>query len=202
MTNTVQLILAFGLLAVEIIGIAIYAIVSSEWWARLYSDKIEKATIHVWNGKGWDPKKGQLISVIKGEYIYAYNWYKQIFEVHCPKDYPVQYEKRKREVRAQPGRYLALPLSIEDKSGAGYTEAMLAQGQLVYATVALIKTLKKSGIQITATMLIIGALVIIALVGGIWYYQSHNKASETKPTVTTSTNTTHSTTIPTIKVNP
>jgi hypothetical protein len=180
MSINTEIMLVMIILVLEILGIIIYAIVTSDWFAKKFADKIENATVHVWNGKGYEPVKGKLINIVSGEYIYQYRWFKAYQEVHCPASYKIQYEKRRRIIFAQAGRYLPIPIFPQDESIKNYSEAMLSQGQLVYSCVELVKTLKKSGIQITATMLLIIGLVILAAGGGIWYFNSKNH--KTTPT--------------------
>lgn len=188
MTYHAQLLIAESITAIEVIGILIVLFIRSSWLRKYFGNKIEHATIHVWVGGAFDPVKGKLIHVVDGTYLYRYKYYNIYREVCCPPDYPIIYENGKREVRAQVGRYRALPLFTEGES-ANSSESILASGQLVEVFVNIVKSIKKKGIQITGTMILI-ILLVIALIGaGTYLYMRSQKKAVTpvnnKPAITT-----------------
>ena len=174
MSYHMQLLLSESITGIEILGILAVLFVRSSWLRKFFGNKIENATVHVWVGGAFDPVKGKLIHVVDGTYWYRFKYYNVYREVCCPRDYPIIYENGKREVRAQVGRYRALPLFIEGES-TNTSESILASGQLVEVFVNIVKSIKKKGLQITGTMIAIILLVLVLIGGGAWLYMRSQK---------------------------
>jgi hypothetical protein len=168
-----MMILAFVVIGLEIIAIIVYVLLSSEWLAKFFYDKIENATVHVWNGKGYQPVKATLIdtTII---YTYRYKIYGTYHHVGVPDSYPVQYEKRRRMIYAQIGT--VIPIALPGKEAIKYCESEIASNMAIESVKAAFMAIKKKGFQLSLTMILIGVLVIAAIGGGIWYYTSHNKS--------------------------
>jgi hypothetical protein len=81
MSFRTEFIFALVLIGLEIVGVLVYVILHSEWIASFYGDKLEKATIHIKNGKGTTPVDGKLYDIINGEYIYTFLWAGQRYDV-------------------------------------------------------------------------------------------------------------------------
>lgn len=184
MSITAQFYLLLSFVMAEMVGVVIYAIVSSEWFARKFSDKIENATVHVWNGKGYDPVKGQLIDTTLYE-TYRYKIHGEFHTVDLNGDYPVVYEKRKRVIYATIGRVWADTIPGHDP--IRYSESENATKMCKESVREAFKALKKNGLQLSAAMILIICLVLAAIGGGAWYYTSHNKKAvvTNQPKVTT-----------------
>jgi hypothetical protein len=188
MSYHMQLLLSESITGIEILGILAVLFVRSSWLRKFFGNKIENATVHVWVGGAFDPVKGKLIHVVDGTYWYRFKYYNVYREVCCPRDYPIIYENGKREVRAQVGRYRALPLFTEGES-TNSSESILASGQLVEVFVNIVKSIKKKGLQITGAMIAI-ILLILVLIGGAGYlYMRSQKKTTTsvnnQPSITT-----------------
>jgi len=188
MSYHMQLLLSESITGIEILGILAVLFIRSSWLRKFFGNKIENATVHVWVGGAFDPVKGKLIHVVDGTYWYRFKYYNVYREVCCPRDYPIIYENGKREVRAQVGRYRALPLFTEGES-TNSSESILASGQLVEVFVNIVKSIKKKGLQITGAMIAI-ILLILVLIGGAGYlYMRSQKKTTTsvnnQPSITT-----------------
>jgi hypothetical protein len=176
MTYHMQLLLSESITGIEILGILIVLFVRSSWLRKFFGNKIENATVHVWTGGAFDPVKGKLFHVVDGEYWYRFKYFNIYREVHCQKDYPIIYENGKREIRAQIGRYNALPLFTPGES-INSSESILASGQLVEVFVNIVKSIKKKGLQITGAMIAIILLILVLIGGaGYLYMRSQKKA--------------------------
>jgi hypothetical protein len=179
MSYHMQLLLSESITGIEILGILAVLFVRSSWLRKFFGNKIENATVHVWVGGAFDPVKGKLIHVVDGTYWYRFKYYNVYREVCCPRDYPIIYENGKREVRAQVGRYRALPLFTEGES-TNSSESILASGQLVEVFVNIVKSIKKKGLQITGAMIAI-ILLILVLIGGAGYLYMRSQKKTTTP---------------------
>lgn len=183
MSITAQFYLAIGFMVVELLVIVVYALLSSDWLGKKFADKIERATIHVWNGKGYDPFKGQLIDTTTG-YTYRYKAYGTFHEVDLDDLYPVQYEKRKRIIYAEIGSRTPRPLP--GQQAIMYSETEIARKMAIESVKAAFTAIKKKGFQLSWTIILIAALVVVAVGGGLWYYNNHNKpAPKATPAVIT-----------------
>ena len=174
MSYHTQLLLSESITAIEIIGILVVLFIRSNWLRKFYGNKIENATVHVWVGGAFDPVKGKLIHVVDGTYWYRFKYYNVTREVCCGRDYPIIYENGKREVRAQIGRYRALPLFTEGEA-VNSSESILASGQLVEVFVNIVKAIKKKGLQITGAMIAIILLIMLVIGAGAWLYMRSQK---------------------------
>ena len=90
MSIQTQFTILISFILAEMIGVVVYVVLSSEWFARHFADKIEVATVHVWNGKGYDPVKGTLIDTEMWE-VYRYKIHGSYHTVDLLPDYPVVY---------------------------------------------------------------------------------------------------------------
>jgi len=184
MSITTQFYLLLSFIVVEMVGVAIYAVVSSEWFAKFFVDKIENAAVHVWNGKGYDPVKGKLIDTEMWE-VYRYKIHGLYHTVDLSPAYPVVYEKRKRVIFARIGK--AWADSIPGLDPVKYDETIIARNMCTESVKEAFKAIKKKGLQISPVMLIIIGLIVVAVAIGGWFYISHNKKIPVtnKPSVTT-----------------
>jgi hypothetical protein len=186
MSVNTQFTILLAFILAEMIGIVIYAVVSSEWFARHFADKIENATIHVWNGKGYEPVRGKLFDTELWE-VYRYKIYGSYHTVDLQPDYPVVYEKRRRVIFARIGK--AWADSIPGLDPVRYSETDNARSMCTESVKEAFKAIKKKGLQITPVMLILIGLIVVAVAVGGWYYTSHNKktAATKQPVIITTT---------------
>lgn len=176
MSANTQLLIVFLIVACEIIGIIIYVVMSSDWLGEKFSDSIENATVHIWNGKGYKPFKAKLISIEDGWYKYRYVAYHVERFANLPPDYPIQYEKRKRIIYGQLGT--SYPLDLPGQVGIKWCESDVAKKMHIDATIAAYKAIKKNGLQISGLMIIIAIIAIVAIGGGLYWYVNHNKTAK------------------------
>lgn len=179
-----MIIIPLIVLGVEIIGIIIYALVSSEWLANKYANKLENAWVFVDLGSHYKPVKGQMIYSSTVAETYAYKFEGKYREVTVPERYPVKYYKRRRIIYANFTKSVAISMPGGEPSIHKFSEEQLSSHHLEWSAVELVKTIKKQGFQLSGMMIVIGLIVIAAIVGGIIYFQSH-KNSANKPATTT-----------------
>lgn len=185
MSIQTQFIILISFVLAEMLVAVIYAVVSSEWFARHFADKIEVATVHIWNGKGYDPVKGMLIDTEMWE-VYRYKIHGSFHTVDLLPNYPVVYEKRRRVIYARIGKTWAD--SIPGLDPVKYSETDCARNMVTESVKEAFKAIKKKGLQISPIMLIIIGLIVVAVAVGGWYYTSHNKkTATTKPQPITTT---------------
>jgi hypothetical protein len=172
MSANAQIALMLGIVGLEIIGIIGYLIFQSAWFKNLFTDKIERAWVYVWNGKGYKRVKGQLIDTTTG-YTYRYKIFGANHEVRLKDDYPVEYENQRRMIYAQIGT--KVPITLPGRRPIAYHETETAEHMAVESLKAAFMAIKKSGFQITTAMIIIAVIVIAAIGGGVYLYQKNQK---------------------------
>jgi hypothetical protein len=156
--------------------------------ARLFRDKPWCAVVKVWNGKGWDPVKGWRVSTDYFGEIFNYKYNGIPYEVRIGNKYPVQYENRARLIYCRTGQLIALPLpgtdQPYDKEGKPlepqFNEQEIGLQTYGWALVKLNMSIRgKSAGGMLAWIL--GGIIVVLLIGGVWYYMSHRNDSTTVP---------------------
>jgi len=180
MSTNAQIALMLSIVVLEIVGTIVWLIMQSEWFKNLFADRIERAWVYVWNGKGYKRVKGQLRDTSTG-YLYRYIIYGGEHFVRLDNDYPVQYENARRMIYAQIGT--KVPIALPGRRPIAYHETETAEHMAVESVKAAFMAIKKSGFQITAAMIIIAVIVIAAIGGGVYLYQKNQKPV-IKPTAT------------------
>jgi len=184
MSIQAEFVIAIIVVCLEIvIGIG-WVVVTSEWFKNLFADKIERAWVYVWNGKGYKRVKGQLIDTTTG-YLYQYKVYGAYHEVRLKDNYGVEYEGQRRLMYAQIGT--KVPIHLPGHRPIAYHETETAEHMAVESVKAAFMAIKKSGFQITTAMIVIAILVIAAIGGGVYLYQRNSKPAVKTgtPTITT-----------------